>query len=74
MKIVGVTGLGGLWSLKWAWQTHTQTVSKSGAEWGMNELQVRSNFEKAREIICFRLGGIIGKVPKESGRAIGASI
>jgi len=40
----------------------------------MNELQVRSNFEKAREIICFRLGGIIGKVPKESGRAIGASI
>jgi len=21
MKIVGVTGLGGLWALKWAWQT-----------------------------------------------------
>jgi len=20
MKIVGVTGLGGLWALKWAWQ------------------------------------------------------
>jgi len=21
MKVVGVTGLGGLWAFKWAWQT-----------------------------------------------------
>jgi len=26
MKIVGVTGLGGLWALKWAWQTFFQSI------------------------------------------------
>jgi len=28
MKIVGVTGLGGLWSVKWAWQTFFRSIDR----------------------------------------------
>jgi len=28
MKIVGVTGLGGLWALEWAWQTSFGSIDR----------------------------------------------
>jgi len=37
--VVGVTGLGGLWALKWAWQTASQVFAVCGRLSGRGKLQ-----------------------------------
>jgi len=32
MKIVGATGLGGLWALEWAWQTFFGSIDRYWSE------------------------------------------